>query len=107
VGSNPSERATKINGLCVFLSGSVSQKSSWEAYGKQGRAMRYKDYVIEILETSPKRWRALVRRLDGQKIKIFVPEKEVESITTSGMESLTADDAVQLAKEMIDGGGMQ
>jgi hypothetical protein len=69
--------------------------------------MSYKDYVIEILETSPNRWRARVRRHDGENIKISVPEKEVESITTSGMESLTTDDAVQLAKGMIDGGGMQ
>jgi hypothetical protein len=68
--------------------------------------MQYKGYLIETLETSPRRWRARVRRLDGQKIKISVPASEVESITTSGMESFSVDDAVQVAKSMIDGGGM-
>jgi hypothetical protein len=67
------------------------------------------DYLIETLETSPARWRARVRRVDGRKIKILTdPEnKEVGSITTGGTESFSVDDAVALAKEMIDGGGMQ
>jgi hypothetical protein len=69
--------------------------------------VRYKDYLIETLETSPGRWRARVRRVDGRRIKILIPEKEVESIPTGGMESFSVDDAVALAKEMIDGGGMQ
>jgi hypothetical protein len=68
--------------------------------------MQYKGYSIETLETSPSRWRARVRRLDGQKIKIHVPPHEVESITTGGMESFSVDDAVEVAKSMIDGGGM-
>jgi hypothetical protein len=63
--------------------------------------------VIEPLETSSGRWRARVQRADGRRIKIFVPEKEVDSITTGGMESFSPDDAIALAKEMIDGGGMQ
>ena len=33
--------------------------------------------------------------------------REVKSITTGGMESFSVEDAVELAKEMIDGGGMQ
>jgi hypothetical protein len=71
--------------------------------------VRYKDYLIETLETSPSGWRARVRRVDGQKIKILTDAdgKEVESITTSGRGSFSVDDAVALAKEMIDGGGMQ
>jgi len=32
-------------------------------------------------------------------------DNEVESITTSGMESFSVDDAVEVAKSMIDGGG--
>jgi hypothetical protein len=68
--------------------------------------MQYKGYSIETLETSPSRWRARVRRLDGQKIKIPVTGNEVESITTGGMESFSPDDALQVAKSMIDGGGM-
>jgi hypothetical protein len=51
--------------------------------------VHYKDYLIEALETSPRRWRARVQRVDGRKIKIFIPEKEVETITTGGMESLS------------------
>jgi len=68
--------------------------------------MQYKGYSIEMLETSPSRWRARVRRLDGQKIKIHVTGNEVESLTTGGMESFSVDDAAQVAREMIDGGGM-
>jgi hypothetical protein len=68
--------------------------------------MQYKDYLIEPLETSPSRWRARVRRLDGKKIKIHATGNEVESITTSGMESFSIEDAVQIAKSMIDGGGI-
>ena len=40
--------------------------------------VRYKDYLIETPETSPGRWRARVRRVDGRRIKILIPEKEVE-----------------------------
>lgn len=69
-------------------------------------AIRYKDYLIEPLETSPGRWRARMRRADGRKIKVHITGNEVDSLTTSGMESFSIDDAVQLAKEAIDGGGM-
>ena len=67
----------------------------------------YKGYKIEELQTSPGRWRSRVQRLDGQKIKILSDGKEVESITTGGMESFSPADAIALAKQMIDGGGMQ
>jgi hypothetical protein len=67
---------------------------------------RYNGYAIEPFESSPGRWRAKVRRLDGQKIKIKVPTKEVDSIETGGMEGFSSDDAIRMAKEMIDGGGM-
>jgi hypothetical protein len=69
--------------------------------------VHYKAYVIEALETSPGRWRARVRRLDGQAIKILTDNgKETDSITTGGMERFSAPDAMTVAKEMIDGGGM-
>jgi hypothetical protein len=69
-------------------------------------AVHYKAYVIEPFETEPGRYRALVRRIDGQKIKTFPDRQEHDSITTGGMESFSADDAVHVAKKMIDGGGM-
>ena len=69
-------------------------------------AVHYKGYVIEPWETAPGRYRACVQRLDGQKIKTFPDDREHESITTGGVESFSADDAVQVVKKMIDGGGM-
>jgi hypothetical protein len=69
--------------------------------------VHYKGYLIQTLETSPSGWRAIVRRLDGQKIKILTPRKEVESIETGGMESFSVEGAEAVAKETIDDGGMQ
>ena len=66
----------------------------------------YKEYEIEPFESSPGRWRARVRRFDGRKIKIAVINDEVGSISTGGTESFSAEDAIALAREMIDGGGM-
>jgi hypothetical protein len=68
--------------------------------------VQYKEYEIEALETSPRRYRAWVRRIDGRKIRTLVPEKEHDSIKTGGMECLRPEDAIELAKEMIDSGGM-
>jgi hypothetical protein len=39
-------------------------------------------------------------------IRTLVPEKEHDSIKTGGMECLRPEDAIELAKEMIDSGGM-
>jgi hypothetical protein len=69
-------------------------------------AVEYKAYRIEPLETSPGRWQARVRRLDGQKIKIRVSGKEAPSITTSGMPRFTMAAAIAMAEEMIDGPGL-
>jgi hypothetical protein len=68
----------------------------------------YKAYSVEIFESSPGRYRARVHRLDGHKIKILTDNsREVASITTSGIAAFSVDDALALAKEMIDGGGME
>ena len=69
--------------------------------------MHYKDYSIEALETSRGRWRARIRRLNGQTIKILIDGDETESFMMSGMESFTADAAVDEAKRLIDGGGIR
>ena len=49
--------------------------------------MHYKDYSIEALETSRGRWRARIRRRDGQTIKILIDGDETESFMIGGMES--------------------
>ena len=64
-------------------------------------AVPYKDYLIEPVETSSTRWRAPVRRLGGQKIKTF-EGGEFAFIPTGGIETFSIDDAVAVAKEMID-----
>ena len=66
----------------------------------------YKAYSIEPMETSPSRWHARIRRLDGRKIKILVDGREEPFIETVGMEHFSVDAAIASAKEMIDGGGM-
>lgn len=69
--------------------------------------MHYKDYSIEALETSRGRWRARIRRRDGQTIKILIDGDETESFMIGGMESFTAEAAVDEAKKLIDGGGIR
>jgi hypothetical protein len=60
-------------------------------------------YAIEALETSPGRWRARLA-YHRRKIKIPINKNETAEIETSGMESLSAADAIEVVKEMIDGG---
>ena len=66
----------------------------------------HKHYRIEPFESSPCRWRAHIRRLDGKNIRTFVPENEIPVFTTGGMESLTPDDAIEVARRIIDGRGL-
>lgn len=61
--------------------------------------MPYRDYLIDAFESSPRRWRVRVRRQDGCCIETIAGK--FESIT-SGIESLSADDAITVAKGMID-----
>jgi hypothetical protein len=61
---------------------------------------RYKNYGIEPFESSPYKWRALIRRLDGKNIRTFVPENEMQVFMTGGMESLSLDDAVEVARRL-------
>ena len=45
----------------------------------------YKAYTIEAFETETGRWRARIRRTDGEKIKVAVPAgDEHNSILTGG-----------------------
>jgi hypothetical protein len=71
-----------------------------------GQMTEYKGFRIEPIETSPARWRAKISRPDGRKIKVLVTGDEHDSITTGGMEAFSAEAAIDIAKEAIDGGGM-
>jgi hypothetical protein len=65
----------------------------------------YKAYIIDAYEREQDRWRATIRRQDGTRIWVAVPPSEHESVTTSA-DALTAEGAIDLAKQGIDGGGM-
>jgi hypothetical protein len=66
----------------------------------------YKHYEIEPFESSPYKWRAHIWRLDGENIRTLDPENEMRVCTTGGMESLSPDDAIEVAKGIIDGHGL-
>ena len=73
---------------------------------RKGAYMRelYKDYVINIIQISNDSWKATVMRKDGALIRIKYGDGPVPSITTATRYSQT--DALDEAKHMIDGGGM-
>jgi hypothetical protein len=61
----------------------------------------YKAYIIDAFEREQGRRRATIRRQDGMRIWVAVPPSEHDSVT-----ALTAEGALDLAKQGIDGGGM-
>jgi hypothetical protein len=65
----------------------------------------YKAYVIDAYRRDADKWRATIRRLNGKKIRVAVPPSVVDEVTTSA-DALTAEKAVELAKQAIDGGGL-
>ena len=65
----------------------------------------YKAYVIDAFKRDTDRWRATIRRLNGKKIRVAVPPSVLDEATTPA-DALTAEKAVELAKEAIDGGGL-
>jgi hypothetical protein len=67
----------------------------------------YRDFRVEPFETGSGGWRARITRPDGRKIKVAVPAgNEHGFIDTGGMESRSAEMAIDVAKRLIDGGGM-
>jgi hypothetical protein len=64
----------------------------------------YKAYNIDPIENEPGRWLARITRIDGKKIKVAVPPSEHGMLDTA--YTVSADEAVKLAKQGIDGGGM-
>jgi len=69
----------------------------------------YKGYNIRVFESSPGKWTAEIRKVDGSQIQILLPElgEEVLDCLTTDPETMTAEAAIELAKEAIDGGGMR
>jgi hypothetical protein len=63
---------------------------------------------IRAFESSPGKWTAEIRKVDGSQIQILPPElgEDVLDCLTDP-ETMTAEAAIELAKEAIDGGGMR
>ena len=69
----------------------------------------YRGFSIRAFESSPGKWKAEIRKADGSSIQILPPELEddVLDCLTTDPETVTAEAAILLAKEAIDGGGMR
>jgi hypothetical protein len=65
----------------------------------------YKAYMVDAFRRDTDKWRATIRRLDGKKIRVAFPPSVLDEATTSA-DALTAEKAVEVAKKMIDGGGL-
>jgi hypothetical protein len=61
--------------------------------------MPYNGYLIKIFKSPTGRWRMRIRRQDGHKIVTSAGEYET---VTSNLESGSPDDAVMVAKTVID-----
>jgi DNA-binding helix-hairpin-helix protein with protein kinase domain len=68
---------------------------------------RYKNYRIEVYQTEIRRWRARIRRLDGKKVKVATTGEQHEFLPTTGARgAITARTAIDVAKALIDDGGI-
>jgi hypothetical protein len=70
-------------------------------YEKQ--RITYKDYVIDTFQRDTDRWRATIRRSNGKKIRVTFPLSVCNETTTSA-DALTAEKAVEHARNAIDNG---
>jgi hypothetical protein len=66
--------------------------------------LTYKEYHIERFERGTKRWIARVTRIDGRNLRVIIPASEHPFLETKPTTS--AEEAVELAKQGIDFGGM-
>ena len=64
-------------------------------------AVGHKDFSIQAGEHEPGKWRARIKRVDGK--AVTCGGTQMPFFFTSA-DTLTADDAVQLARNAIDGG---
>jgi hypothetical protein len=69
----------------------------------------YDRYSIRAFESSPGKWTAEIRKVDGSPIQILPPglEEDVQDCLTTDPETMTAEAAIELAKEAIDSGSMR
>lgn len=68
------------------------------------RMTEYDGYRIEPFEPTPGRWRARITRLDGKALKTTVPPTVQAFLDTT--ETASYGQAVELAKQAIDSGGI-
>jgi hypothetical protein len=68
----------------------------------------YSGYSIRAFESSPGKWTAEIQTV-GAQIQILLPElgEDVLECLTTDPETTTAEAAIELAREAIDGGGMR
>jgi hypothetical protein len=69
----------------------------------------YNGYNIRAFESSSGKWTAEIRKVDGSPIQILPPglEDDAQECLTTDPETVTAEAAIKLAKDAIDGGGMR
>jgi len=69
----------------------------------------YSGFNIRAFESSPGKWTAEIRKVDGSQIQILLPElgEDVLGCLTTDPETTTAEAAIELAREAIDGGAMR
>jgi hypothetical protein len=64
----------------------------------------YKGYRIDPFQPEPGRWRARITRLDGKALKTGLPPTAQAFLDT--VDAVSYGRAVDLAKQSIDGGGI-
>ena len=69
----------------------------------------YNGYNIRVFESSPGKWTAEIRKVDGSPIQILPRglEDDAQDCLTTDPEAMTAEAAILLAKEAIDGDDMR
>jgi len=69
----------------------------------------YKGCNIRVFESSPGKWTAEIRKVDGSPIQILPRglQDDAQDCLTTDTETMTAEAAILLAKEAIDGGDMR
>lgn len=82
----------------------VHDAASGRQPAQRGRqSVTYKDYVIDTFLRDTDRWRATIRRSNGKKIRVTFPLSVCNETTTSA-DALTAEKAVEHARNAIDSG---
>lgn len=91
------------------ITGEVRRRASALRGSKRVVDQVYRGFSIRAFESSPGKWKAEIRKADGSSIQILLPELEddVLDCLTTDPETVTAEAAILLAKEAIDGGGMR